>query len=252
MISVILPVYNTKREWLEESFMSIMTQSFPYFELIIVNDCSSDPDTQNYLKLIENQQVKTKYTDKRVRVIHLKENSGPSAARNVAVKAAKYPWIATQDADDISFRYRFEKQMNYLYENPEVDVLGAQLHYMVLENGEWLISNHWDKMGSTKHHPIVHKSIAKMPSAKWFINHCPAIYKKSMWEAVGGYDESLRGLPEDFDLWVRMLVEGANIHNLQESLYYYRLNDGSHSTNLDNKKEEWFWNEHVPKLKDKL
>ena len=252
MISVVLPVYNTKREWLEESVMSIMTQSFPYFELIIVNDCSTDLDTQNYLKLIQDQRVKTKYADKRVRVIHLKENLGIAGALNAGIKEAKYPWIARQDADDISFRHRFEKQMNYLYENPEVDVLGAQLHYMILEKGEWLISKHWDKIGGTKHHPILHKYIAKQPSAKWLMNHGSTIYKKSMWEAVGGYDESLRGLPEDLDLWIRMLIEDASIHNLQESLYYYRTSDSNLSNNFDNKKEEWFWNEHIAKLKDKL
>lgn len=249
-ISVVMPVYNTKPEWIEESIISIINQTYSYFELIIVNDGSTNIDTIKYLENIDNK--KTKYTDDRIKLINLKENIGISGALNVGIEEAKYEWIARQDADDISLNDRFEKQMNYLHKNPKVDLISSSLHNLIFKNDEWVVIDKWKKEGATSHKSNIDKEFLKNSNSRWFTNHPSAIFKKSIWEAAGRYDESLRGLPEDYDLWVKMLVNGALFHNMKESLYYYRSLEDSLSKNFSNEKSKWFWNKHIPKLKKKL
>lgn len=115
-ISVLMPVYNTKEEFLREAIESILSQTFHDFELIIVDNGSIEK-TGNILK---------SYTDKRIKLYRLEENQGPAFARNYAVENAKGEFIIFHDSDDISFPERFEKQLQYFDKHSEVGCLGAE------------------------------------------------------------------------------------------------------------------------------
>ena len=113
-ISVIMPVYNTKEEYLRVAIESILNQTYPDFEFIIVNDGSTN----------NAEEVILSYTDDRI--VYLKqENQGIVSALNAGWDRANGEYIARMDSDDISFPERFEKQIKFLEENPEYSLVGS-------------------------------------------------------------------------------------------------------------------------------
>ena len=115
-VSVIMPVYNTKEEYLREAIESVLNQTFSDFELLIVNDGS-----ENYIEKI----IKS-YSDKRIHYYRLKHHQGTSAARNLALSKATGEYIALMDSDDVSYSTRFEKQIAYFRDHPEIGCLGGR------------------------------------------------------------------------------------------------------------------------------
>ena len=114
LISVLMPVYNTKEEFLRTAIESILNQTFSNFEFIIINDGSTN----------NAEDVILSYKDDRI--IYLKqENQGIVAALNNGWDRAKGEYIARMDSDDISFPERFEKQLKFLEENPEYSLVGS-------------------------------------------------------------------------------------------------------------------------------
>ena len=120
-ISVILPAYNEEK-YLEESVQSVLNQTFEDFELIIINDCSTD----NTLKLMKRLQKK----DKRIVLMDNKKNLGGSETMNNGLKIAKGKYVALFCADDISHPKRFEVQFNYLEKNPHIFLVGSSAIYI--------------------------------------------------------------------------------------------------------------------------
>jgi len=112
-VSVILPAFNAAAH-LGKAIDSILSQSFVDFELIIVNDGSTDT----------TREVLAQYEDPRIKVIH-QENLGLPKALNKALAVTQSPYIARQDADDISLPTRLEKQVQFLDQNPEYGLIGT-------------------------------------------------------------------------------------------------------------------------------
>ncbi len=110
-ISVVMPVYNTKEEWLREAIESILNQSYKDFEFIIIDDGSD--------KSIE--PIVNSYNDARIVLIR-QENLGIAKSLNYGFKISKGEYIARMDSDDISLPERFEKQVNFLDKNPQISV----------------------------------------------------------------------------------------------------------------------------------
>lgn len=115
-ISVIMPVYNTKTEYFKEAVESILAQTYTDFELIIVDDCSKD-----YIK-----EIVLSYSDKRIRYYRMSQNSGAAAARNFAISKAQGEFLAFMDSDDISLPSRFEEQIDFFENNPQIGCLGTE------------------------------------------------------------------------------------------------------------------------------
>lgn len=114
LVSVIMPVYN-KASFICEAIISILNQTYKNFELIIVDDGSSD----------RSAELVKKFNDSRIRLIQLKENHGVSYATNKALEAAKGSYILRMDADDISYPKRLEKQLDYAIRH-QADVVGCK------------------------------------------------------------------------------------------------------------------------------
>ena len=117
LISVVMSNYNTDELYLRASIESILNQTYKNFEFIIVDDCSSD----NSVSVIES------YDDKRIKLIKNPKNMGLTKSLNIAIKAAKGEFIARMDADDISLPQRFEKQVEFLTQNPEYIACGTAI-----------------------------------------------------------------------------------------------------------------------------
>lgn len=198
-LSVILSTYNEEK-YILESVNSILNQTYPYFELIIVNDGSTD-STSEILKSI---------TDSRVTVIN-KGNSGLADSLNVGIKVSKYDWIARMDGDDVAELDRFERQVSYL--NDSVDIVGGQ--YRVI-----------DSEGKLKSSSVSHKPLTTLKCKRDILFgmsplvHPTVIIRKSLLDKYGGYDANFFAA-QDFELWAR-LSPNATMINIPDAILKYR------------------------------
>ena len=120
-ISVIMPVYNTKEEYLREAIESILTQTYSDFELIIVDNGSE----KGYVS-----KVLSSYKDTRIQPYRIEINAGPAEARNFAISQAKGTYLAFMDSDDVAVKERFAKQIKFFENNPEVGCLGTYVEFI--------------------------------------------------------------------------------------------------------------------------
>ena len=113
-ISVIIPVFN-RAAYISESIKSILSQTLEDFELIIVNDGSTD----------ETVEVVEQFDDPRIRLIHHEENRGISQARNTGLQHVQGEYIAWLDSDDYAYPDRLAKQSSYLKDHPQIAMVGS-------------------------------------------------------------------------------------------------------------------------------
>jgi len=204
-VSVILPAHNAG-PYLRESLWSISAQTFRDFEIIAVDDGSTD----------ETPQILREYArvEPRLRIIQ-QANRGGAAARNVAVGAARAPLIAWMDADDIAVPERLELQVDHLKQHPDHAVLGGWLE-CIDEGGR--------ATGEVLRLPPDHDQIAAaMASAGSQIADPTAMLRRDAFLNVGGYRPHLR-TAYDFDLWLRLLPR-SRFANLQRVLVRYRRHE---------------------------
>ena len=199
-ISVILPVYNAQ-SYLRESIESMLNQSFENFELIMINDGSTDDS----LKIMQS------YADPRIHIIN-QDNAGLPISLNRGINQARGQYIARQDADDISLPERLAKQVAYLDAHPQCALLGTWAQILV-ENTPT------DRFLS---HPHVNGDIQlKLLFFNCFV-HSSVMIRKSALEISGLYPEEKEKFPpEDYDLWLR-IAKHWQVANLPEVLMLYR------------------------------
>lgn len=199
-ISVILPVYNAQ-SYLRESIESILTQSFEDFELIMINDGSTDDS----LLIMES------YTDQRIQIIN-QSNAGLPISLNRAIAIAQGQYLARQDADDISLPERFAKQVAYLDTHPQCALLGTWAQILVEKT----------PTNRSLSHPHLNGDIQlKLLFFNCFV-HSSVMIRKSALEVSGLYPEEQEKFPpEDYDLWLR-IAKYWEVANLPEVLLQYR------------------------------
>jgi glycosyltransferase involved in cell wall biosynthesis len=205
MISIVMPVYNTKPEWLEQSILSCLNQTYQNFELIIIDNGSTDQKTLNTFKRFKN-------IDK-IRLLHCPQQEGRrgiSVALNMGIRESRGEYIARMDSDDWMYPERLDKQFTYMETNPEVEILGTQKK-TIQEN---TYSNHPEIIDKFT---IINYDIAS------FLNHPTIMFRKTVFTKVEGYTEIPYMTPEDLDLWVRCLEKGVKIRNLKECLLNYNF-----------------------------
>ena len=211
-ISVILPVYNASN-FVEESILSILRQTYINFELIIINDGSFD-DT---LKICEN--LKTR--DNRIKLIN-QSHKGLTKSLNAGIKISKGNFIARQDADDLSLKTRFEEQLFWFKQNKQRVLCGTNT----------LIK---DTYGYEKKNKIIsfrHKDIIKKFEYTNCIAHSSAMFSKYAAEKVGLYDENLF-YSQDYDLWWKLSTIGE-VGNLSKKLVLLNERESSISFQKSN------------------
>lgn len=207
VVSVIMPVYNGGA-YLKESIESILRQSFKNFELIIVNDGSTD----------NSEAVIGQFSDSRIHYIK-QENQGLASSLNNAITIARGTYIARQDQDDISKRERFAKQVSFLKTHPQIGVVGAWAE-IVSEN---------KRTGRYLKHPTKNIELQFAVLFDTPFVHSSVMLPRSVVEAIGGYTTDLkRQPPEDFELWSR-IARSYQLANIPETLLLYREIQGSMS-----------------------
>ena len=207
-LSVAMSVFNGER-YLAEAIESVLLQSFTDFELIIVNDGSTD----------NSGPLARTYAAKDARIVLIEQNNqGLPAALNRAFRAARSKLVVRMDADDLMMPDRLERQLCFMNEHPEVSV-GCSYALLIDANGR----------AFAKSKPSVDLQqawMARNPDAVVNINHAATIIRKEHLLAVGGYDVSYR-FAEDRELWGRLFTCGYSIAVQPEILHKSRLHSGS-------------------------
>jgi len=206
-ISVIITVYNSEK-YISEAVQSILDQTYDNFELIIIDDGSTD----NSLDILTDFAR----TDKRIRLIS-RENKGIVVSSNEGVSLAQGKYIARMDSDDISVTDRFEKQLNFLIANPSVVAASGWYQYMD-EKGRKL---------TTIKMPLDNESIQKscmegVPA----LCHGAVMIRQSALKEICGYDSAFKKATEDLDLFLR-LGEVGELGNISDTILKVRLHSQS-------------------------
>lgn len=194
-ISVIMTTYNTKEEYLRESVESIFAQSYENFELIIIDDGSTN-NTKDIIK---------SYDDWRI-TYHYQTNKGISAARNLGTKLAQGEYIAVMDSDDIALPDRLKKEIEFLESHPDYSLVGS-----------WFEQFPSKKIGKMMQEP----KILDFLHTCWLM-HSSVMFRKKDFEKYSlFYNENLN-CAIDYDLWCRA-IRFLRFYNLQEILVKYRV-----------------------------
>ncbi len=204
-VSVLIPTYNRSKS-IREAVDSVLNQTYKDFELIVVDDGSTD----------DTGQVLNFYKDKIM--YFYQENKGRGAARNRCIAEAKGEYIAFLDSDDIWFPEKLEKQINYIEKNNFKGLLHTKI-VVIDENGEELSAE------GKKVEKVYDKSSRKGYTYINLLKTCclflsSAVFSRDLYEKVGAFNEKYAFL-EDFDFILR-LVKIAPIKLLDEELIYYR------------------------------
>jgi glycosyltransferase involved in cell wall biosynthesis len=218
--------YKENPSHLRESLDSVFNQTVLPSEVVLVKD---GPLTSELDQVIENYQKKYSI----LKVITLKKNKGLGSALNEGLKHCSYEWVARMDTDDICYPERFEKQLQYLSENKEIAILGTYISEFNKLPGD---------INSSRKLPTHHNELQLFSHWRNPLNHPTVMFKKSVIEDVGSYQEI--HLFEDFYLWLRVINKGYKIANLPESLVHFRIDDNTiarrHGWNYA-KKEYYFY-----------
>ena len=207
LISVIMAAYNSEKT-IEQAINSVLNQTYPNFELLVVDDCSKD----GTVKVVESLAAK----DCRVRLIFNEKNSGVSYTRKHGLKEAKGAWIAILDSDDAWAPEKLEKQIE-LQRQTNADLLFTGSAFMDSDGRpiDWYL-----------HAPseVAYRQLLKHN----VLSNSSALVRKELYAeyyAVGD------GMHEDFAIWLSILKEGKKAYGVDEPLLIYRVAKSSKSGN---------------------
>lgn len=201
IISIIIPCYNSEST-LETTLESVFNQDFQEWEAIIVNDGSTDATEQIALRWVEK--------DKRF-IYYTKQNEGLTKTRNLGISKSNGTYILPLDSDNQLAPDFVQDAIAVFEKNNDIGVVHGDAEYFGLKKGLWKIGEYnFEKM-------LVDN----------YIDAC-AIYKKTLWEKAGGYDENLphEGL-EDWELWLAFGRLNANFFHLQKITFKYFVAENS-------------------------
>ena len=206
-LSVVMATYNENPIFLKACIDSILNQTFRNFEFII----AAEPQEKNmeFLSGVES-------ADKRVKILRNETRLGVASSRNRAIMESSGKYIALMDGDDYCALDRFEKQLSFLEDNPDVSVVGSNL-YLIDED---------DNIIGERKYPEFHSKIKRSFLLTMAVANPSVIFRKKDIDEVGLFDDRLYKA-EDFELWFRFLANNKIMHNLQENLVYYRIQDNS-------------------------
>lgn len=205
-VSVLMPLYNG-RKYIEECLQSVQAQTFTDWEFIIVNDFGSDDGCAEVVKAYAAK-------DPRIILVQPDKRLGLASSLNLGLEMAKGEYVARVDVDDPSYPERFEKQVTYLDKHPDITVCSS-----------------WQQSVTPQNSCIqkVASEPEELKAAMMFgceISHCGVMLRKSEFDKHGWkYDPNF--LSEDYELWTRIIFEGAKLFNIPEVLVNHRWGFGN-------------------------
>ncbi len=213
LVSIIMPSYNTA-EYISDSIKSIQAQTYKNWELIIVDDCSTD----NSMEVIRS------FNEPRIRLLKNEKNSGAAISRNCALREAKGKWIAFLDSDDTWVPEKLEKQIKFMREN---NYAFTFTDYRTCLNGQWM--------------PYINTG-PNVVNKRRMYDYCyfstiTVMYER---EKIGLIQIANLRKNNDYAMWLQA-IEKSNAYRLPECLSYYNKHDGSVSSGNKTKLIKWHY-----------
>ena len=206
VISILMPIRNEER-YLRATLDSLYRQSFVNWELIAVDDGSSDGTAMILAEAVR--------ADPRVHVIR-RDGGGLVSALNAGLKACQAPLIARMDGDDICHPRRLELQAAFLNAEPEIGLVATAFrHFPRTGLKQGMIDYETWQNGLTGHSLVIRDLLVESP----FV-HPSIMTRRTILEDLGGYQDN--GWPEDYDLWLRMAAAGVTFARLPQPLLFWR------------------------------
>lgn len=201
LVSVIIPCYNQGR-YLTESVDSVLASTYDNIEIIIIDDGSS-----------QDKELLSSFCAPKTKVIH-QENQGLASARNNGIQEAQGKYILPLDADDKIYPTYIQKAVDVLENNEKIAIVYCKAEFFGNKTGEWKIAQY------------------KFPDILWTNSiFCTALFRKSDWQKSGGYKKEMSGF-EDWEFWLSLIEQGAQVYRIPEILFSYRQSDDTMSERL--------------------
>lgn len=205
--SVLLPLYiKEKPEYLDEAIKSTIQQTLVPSEILIAIDGPVTPGLEAVINKYLGQ-----YPDL-IRVYRQPENIGLGITLNNGLQLCNYDLVARMDSDDICQPHRFEEQVKFMEEHPEIDVVGSMIEEFEHTPGDLV---RFRKL------PLDHEGIVSLAKLRCPVNHMTVMYRKGAVLAAGGYWN--KRVMEDYYLWYKLLQNGSRFQNLDKSLVFARV-----------------------------
>jgi len=206
LLSVLMSVYGKEKPaYLLECLNSLCNQSLKADEIVLVED---GPLTDELLTVIDNFR-----SELPIKSIKLELNVGLAVALNEGLKYCTHELVARMDSDDISLPERFEKQVKFMMDNPDIAVSSAVLQEF----------DDTGKRFSSRTLPLSHDELVIFAKTRSPISHAVAIFRKKIVIDVGGYPLFKRS--QDVALWSLLIIKGYKLANLPETLFLVRAGD---------------------------
>lgn len=206
LVSIIISVRNSE-QYIAETLGTLLNQTYKNFEIIIVDDASTD----------KTPQIICQFNDSRINLIVNTNHSGIAACRNQAIQVAKGQFIANADADDLYHPNRIETQVNFLKHNPKISVVGTSMQYM----------------GSPKvwHPPTQHHHIVAALLQSSSISHPSAMFRSEVFTKHNISYQSQYLYLVDYTLWQDIVNANLLMANIPKVLMQYRVHHHQISNN---------------------
>ena len=202
-VSVIIPCYN-QGHFIDEAVDSVIAQTFQDFEIIIINDGSTDRFTLEKLKNFDKPKTKVLHTS----------NQGLASARNNGINTALGEYILPLDADDRIAPNYLKDALSVFDAGKNIKVVYGRAEFFGNENGEWIIPEY------------------NMPlMLKKNLIFCSALFRKKDFIRVGRYNSNMIHGWEDWDLWLRLICNEEEVVKLNKTVFYYRIHDTNSMVN---------------------
>ena len=204
-VDIILPVYHKNNlQEIKNSLESIFNQSYSKILISIVIDGIVKEDIINYLNQFTNLN--------NFKITQIPKNLGLAKVLNIAIKESKCEYIARMDADDISIKDRISKQVKFMDQNLDIDILGTSIY---------------EKYGEKFLYSTLSQDNKKL--LKWFSIQNPVFHPTVLFRATyfkkAGYYPSVRNTTEDSLMWLQAFIAGAKFSNLKDPLYIINIDD---------------------------
>ena len=210
-VSILMSIFNERLDWISECINSIINQSFPDFELIIIND---NPSRDEIDSLID------KFIDDRIVYYKNHKNMGLALSMNKAASLAKGIYFARMDADDICEPDRILLEYN---------ILNTNLYDFVFSNFSFINENS-ELIKKNNNEYFTPNEVTKIINLRQIINHSTVMFRKDLFEKVGGYRNFI--CAQDYDLWLRLNENNCRFYMINDTLIKYRVNSSGLSHRL--------------------
>ena len=210
LVSVIVPCYN-QGKFILDAITSVFSSTYKKYEIIIVNDGSTDPYTNQLLRNLNQPGIKVIQT----------ENNGPSEARNTGIKGSGGKYILPLDADDkISPEY-LKEAVNILESNKNIKLVTCDVSAFGVTKGKILLLDY---------------SLENLLCQNTMV--CSSMFRRVDYDKTKGFDIKMKTGLEDWDFWLSLLCDGGDVYKIQKIHFYYRIKKNSRNADLEKNKEK--------------